>query len=77
MQSVPQPKSLKVYQLVKQVGLTFAPWAYNTVNNTPLGLGFFTTLQEAEHHRTMGVLGDSGPTYHIFELEVPNPAYKE
>jgi hypothetical protein len=45
-------------------------------------MGFFVTLQEAEHCRTVEVLKDTtvGPTkprFHIFELEVPNPVYEE
>jgi hypothetical protein len=44
-------------------------------------MGFYPTLQEAEHNRTIEVLKDttSGakPRFHVFELEVPNPAYQE
>ena len=45
-----------------------------------LGIGFYSTQQEAEHNRTMEILKDADGThnsYHIFELEFPNPAYKE
>ena len=45
-----------------------------------LGIGFYLTQQEAEANRSMEILKDttaSGPkpTWHIFELEFPNPAY--
>jgi hypothetical protein len=43
-----------------------------------LGLGFFWTQTEAEHHRTMELLKDTTmpkSQYHVFELDIPNPAY--
>jgi hypothetical protein len=44
-----------------------------------MGLGFYTSKQEAEHQRTIEILKDQTtagpkPTWHIFELEFPNPA---
>jgi len=38
------------------------------------------TLQEAEHNRTLETLKDTDGaynSYHIFELEFPNPVYQE
>jgi hypothetical protein len=56
--------------------------SYVGSGTTSMGLGFYTTLQEAEHNRTLEVLKDSGvsipkPRWHIFELDFPNPAYEE
>jgi hypothetical protein len=80
MESIRAPKVLKIYQLIRQTGMNFSTAAI--VSPTNLGSGIFPTLQEAEHNRTLEVLKDttSGvnkPRWHIFELEVPNPAYQE
>jgi len=42
-------------------------------------MGIFKSLDEAEQNRTIEILKDkTGDTsYHIFELEFPNPAYQE
>ena len=48
--------------------------------NNYVGVGMYPTLQDAEHNRTMETLKDTDSaynTYHIFELEFPNPAYRE
>ena len=45
-----------------------------------LGLGFYSTLNEAEMNRTAEILkanSDKKEKFHIFELDVPNPAYEE
>jgi len=80
MEPIKPPEVLKIYQLMRQTGMNFSPAAI--VSPTNLGSGIFATLQEAEHNRTLEVLKDttSGvnkPRWHIFELEVPNPAYQE
>ena len=80
MEPIKAPKVLKIYQLMRQTGMNFSNAA--TISTTNLGSGIFPTLQEAEHNRTLEVLKDttSGvnkPRWHIFELEVPNPAYEE
>lgn len=78
MEPIAPPKTLKVYQLIKQTGMNLT----NTGTSGPqsLGLGFYPTLQEAEHNRTMEVLKDTTvgrkPVFHIFELEIPNPVYE-
>ena len=44
------------------------------------GFGFYVSYQEAEQNRTMELLKNTEPVkpqYHIFELDLPNPAYKE
>lgn len=79
MQSIPPPKLIKVYQLIKmstKTGLTFNP-----VGNHPppsyIGTGFYKTLDDAEHNRTLEALkGSEGDTFHVFELEFPNPLYR-
>ena len=80
MQPIPAPKTLKIYQLVRQTGLNFSPTG--TSGAMSLGIGFYSTLQEAEQNRTMELLKDTStginkPRWHVFELEVPNPAYSE
>ena len=79
MQAIAPPKTLKVYALIKQIGLNFS---YHSPggSSTTLGPGFFMTLQEAEQNRTLAVLSDTGTVkqqFHVFELEVPNPVYTE
>ena len=79
MEPIQAPRTIKVYQLVRQTGLNFT--TAGTSGAVSLGLGFYSTLQEAEHNRTLEVLKDTTtgpkPRFHVFELEVPNPAYQE
>lgn len=80
MEPLKPPRTMKVYQLVRQTGLSFSPTG--TSGPVSLGIGFYSTLQEAEQNRTMEVLKDTTtgvnkPRWHVFELEVPNPAYTE
>ena len=79
MEPINPPRTMKVYQLVKQSGLSFT--TTGSGSGTSLGVGFYYTLQEAEHNRTLEVLKDTTtgtkPRFHVFELEVPNPAYQE
>ena len=79
MESLTPPKTIKIYQLVKQSGLVFT--TTGSGSGTSLGVGFSYTLQEAEHNRTLEVLKDTTtgtkPRFHVFEIEVPNPAYQE
>lgn len=79
MEPIKPPKTMRVFQLVRQTGLNFS--TVGGSSGVSLGLGFYPTLQEAEHNRTIEVLKDatSGvkPRFHVFELEVPNPAYQE
>ena len=78
MEPIAPPQTIKIYQLLKQSGA----YLMSTGTSGPIswGLGFYTTLQEAEHNRTMELLKNTDsakPQYHIFELDLPNPAYKE
>jgi len=79
MEPINPPKTLKLYQLVRQNGLSFST---SSAMSQPisLGCGFFYSLNEAEMHRTNEVLKESSlpkSKWHIFELEVPNPAHGE
>lgn len=81
MEPIKAPKTLKVYSLVKQTGISLSYVGYSPgMTGITLGTGFFLTQQEAEHHRTMQLLGDTATPrslYHVYELEIPNPAYQE
>jgi hypothetical protein len=84
MQGLAPPKTMKVYQLLKmstKSGLNISSCGTIPAGSTNyIGTGMYTTLQEAEHNRTLEILKDADGaynSYHIFELELPNPAYKE
>ena len=82
MESLPIPKSLRIYQLVRlstKSGLNFSLVASGTSGSANyIGLGFFTTQAEAEQNRTLESLKDQdGNKFYVFELEVPNPIYRE
>jgi len=78
MEPIAPPRTVKVYQLVKQSGATLSNAGIS--GTVSWGFGFYVTLQEAEHNRTMELLKNTDtvkPLYHIFELDIPNPVYKE
>jgi hypothetical protein len=82
MESIKPPKTIKLYQLVRQTGMSFTTTGSSSSASASLGIGFYPSLQEAEQNRTMEVLKDttSGvnkPRWHVFELDFPNPAYEE
>lgn len=78
MEPIKAPKTLRVYQLIKQSGMNFT---YTGSGTSGMGIGFYASLQEAEHNRTLEVLKDTTvgvkPHFHVFEIQVPNPAYEE
>lgn len=77
MEPLDQPKTLTVFMLLKQFGLSLCPVGVSSVG---LNTGFFLDRNSAEYARTMAMLGDSNANqsfYHIFELKIPNPAYQE
>ena len=78
MEPIKPPKTLRVFQLIKQTGLTFG---YTGTGTTGMGVGFYSTQQEAEHNRTLETLRDTTsspkPKWHIWELDLPNPVYTE
>lgn len=78
MEPIKPPKIIKVYQLVKQTGMSLS---FGGSGSGGLGPGFYSTQQEAEHNRTLETLKDTTsnpkPKWHIWELDIPNPAYQE
>ena len=78
MEPIKPVKTIKVYQLIKQSGMHLMNTGASSAMN--FGIGFYSTLQEAEMHRTMELLKNTDatkPQYHVFELDIPNPAYNE
>ena len=53
--------------------MSFSPASTTNSGAANIGTGYFTTLQEAEHYRTLELLKASATKekFHIFELEVP------
>lgn len=79
MEAIKAPKTLKVYMLLRQTGLSFMPTGTAA---TGMSTGFYPTLELAEQNRTLSVLADATttgpkPIFHVYELDVPNPAYTE
>ena len=82
MEPLKPAKTIKIYQLIKQTGMSFTNTGTGSSASASLGIGFYPSLQEAEHNRTLEVLKDTTtginkPKWHVFELELPNPAYEE
>ena len=82
MEPIKPPKTVKIYQLIRQTGMTFTGTGVSSAVSAGLGIGFYSSLQEAEHNRTLEALKDTTtginkPRWHVFELEFPNPAYEE
>jgi hypothetical protein len=80
MESLKPPKTFKVYSLIKQTGLLLNYVYVPGTGATQFGPGFYATRDEAEHSRTLELLKDTATprsNYHVFELEIPNPAYQE
>ena len=77
MEPIKAPKTIKVYQLIRQTGMSMTSAGIGTAG---LGTGFYSTQSDAEQNRTMEILKDTStgvnkPKFHLFELEMPNPAY--
>jgi hypothetical protein len=83
MEPIKPLKTLKYYQLLRmstKSGLNITSCGSTASGNNYVGIGMYLTLQDAEHNRTMETLKDiesAYNTYHIFELEFPNPIIKE
>lgn len=79
MEPLLPPKTFKVYTLIKQSGLSMT-YVYSGSGSSAFGPGFYNTREEAEQTRTLELLKDTSTgfsEYHVFELEIPNPGYKE
>ena len=80
MEPLKAPPTYKVYTVIKQSNMTMNYVYVSMPNSLNFGSGFYGTRQEAEQARTFELLKDQNtpkPKYHVFELEVPNPAYQE
>ena len=80
MEPLIPPKTFKVYTLIKQTGLLMNYVYVAGTGHVQFGPGFYATRDEAEHSRTLELLKDTATPrswYHVFELEIPNPAYQE
>ena len=71
--------TFKIYTLIKQTGLQMSYVYGGMSSGVNFGAGFYGTRLEAEQARTIELLRDteSASKYHVFELEIPNPAYQE
>ena len=80
MEGLKPPRILKFYQLMKMSAKSGLYFSTVGGSSSLIGPGIYHTLQEAEHQRTLEILKDldgSANSYHVFELEFPNPAYQE
>jgi hypothetical protein len=81
MEPLPIPKTMRVYQLVRlstKATLNFSTTGTAAAGAAYIGSGFYLTQSEAEQNRTLETLKDvDGNKFYVFELEFPNPAYKE
>jgi hypothetical protein len=70
------PATFNVYTLIKQTGVGLSYVYVSTPSSINFGPGFYSTRAEAEQARTFELLKDTagGSQYHVFELEIPNPA---
>ena len=80
MEPLKPPKTFKVYSLIKQTGLLLNNVYASGTAHIQYGPGFYATRDEAELSRTLELLKDTATPksrYHVFELDIPNPAYQE
>lgn len=77
MKPIEIPETMNIYLLLKQSGLVFVPAGIS--HRSPGCVGVYYSMQDAEVQRTIEILSSANQSdiYHIFELEVPNPAYKK
>lgn len=77
MKPLEAPPSLNIYMLMSQSSTSFyfTPAAVSGMTST-IGTGMYHTREEAEKARTLAILSDKANNiFHVYELEVPNPAY--
>lgn len=82
MEPIQPPKTVKFYQLLKmstKSGLNISSCGTAPSGSTSyVGTGMYLTLSEAEQNRTLETLKDQdGCKFYVFELEFPNPIYRE
>ena len=80
MEPILPPKTFKVYSLIKQTGLLLNNVYAPGTAHIQYGPGFYATRDEAEHSRTLELLKDTATPrslFHVYELDIPNPAYQE
>jgi hypothetical protein len=80
MEPLSPPATYKVYTVIKQTGMSMNYVYVSMQSSINYGAGFYGTRHEAEQARTFELLKETTvpkPRYHVFELEVPNPAYQE
>jgi len=79
MDPLPSPPSIAIYCLIKQDGMYFSTIYGSPISN--IGMGFFLNKKEAEVLQmveTIKLAADQTHIkFHIFELDVPNPAYTQ
>jgi hypothetical protein len=79
MEPILPPETLQVYALIKQTGISLSLTGYAASAHS-IGTGFFLTRSEAEYQRTVELLKDTATPrslFHVYELDIPNPAYQE
>lgn len=75
---LPIPKTLTFYALIQQSSSSMYFSMTAGASGMNFGTGFYATRDDAEKQRTLSILSDkTGAIFHIFEMEFPNPAYKE
>jgi len=79
MKPLDPPEYLAMYLLMQQSAssMYFMPAGVST--SPSLGSGIYATRDQAEQARTVAILSDKANppnTFHVFELEFPNPAHK-
>lgn len=79
MEPIKPLPTFKVYAVIKQNGLHMS-YVYGSGSSVTFGAGFYGSREEAEHLRTLELLKNTDTgfiEYHVFELEIPNPAYQK
>ena len=78
MKPLDPPEFLNIYMLLMQSSgsMYFSPTG--TAGTVSMGSGMYASRDEAEKARTVAILSDKNNSiFHVFELEVPNPAYRK
>jgi len=77
MKPLDAPEYLTIYMLLQQSTTGMYFMATGTPSTPSMGSGIYATRDQAEQARTLALLSDkSDNIFHVFELEVPNPAYR-